>query len=252
LKGCGGFNNQQVSVKVKNTSQNAIPANSVIDISYKFGDDAVVAEQIKFSSELPAGTQFVYDFTHTLTQSEVGSKNIEFTTLYKGDMMDKVDYDIDVFEKPLIFDGKTSIGEVVYPYLLDSKVVAESYLWNTGETTQKITVNTDGTYTVTIVDANACEYTASVVVTKGVGVGDMWSSQISVYPNPSKDKINIVLPSEERDVAVEITNMDGKIVYVNANASGNIQLDITHWSRGVYVLKVSNSQNFGVYQIIKQ
>lgn len=39
------------------------------------------------------------------------------------------------------------------------------YLWNTGETTQEITVSQEGTYSCTIIDQNGCKYTDSVVVT---------------------------------------------------------------------------------------
>jgi hypothetical protein len=38
---------------------------------------------------------------------------------------------------------------------------ASSYLWSTGETTQCITINTAGTYTVTITDANGCSSSCS-------------------------------------------------------------------------------------------
>ncbi|MBL0340934.1 MAG: hypothetical protein IPP71_08405, partial [Bacteroidetes bacterium] len=40
-----------------------------------------------------------------------------------------------------------------------------SYLWNTGATTQTISVNTAGTFTVTVTDGNGCEGSASVSTT---------------------------------------------------------------------------------------
>jgi gliding motility-associated-like protein len=39
-----------------------------------------------------------------------------------------------------------------------------SYLWNTGATTQSITVNTVGTYSVTVVDSNGCSSIGSVTI----------------------------------------------------------------------------------------
>ncbi len=41
--------------------------------------------------------------------------------------------------------------------------MASSYLWSTGETTQSITVSTEGAYTVTITDANGCTATSAPV-----------------------------------------------------------------------------------------
>src|SRR5690606_32833383 len=39
-----------------------------------------------------------------------------------------------------------------------------SYVWNSGETTQTITPNESGTYSVTVVDANSCTVAGSVNV----------------------------------------------------------------------------------------
>ena len=48
--------------------------------------------------------------------------------------------------------------------------VFASYNWSTGETTQGITINGNGTYTVTVVSANGCTGTQSLVVTSGCNV----------------------------------------------------------------------------------
>lgn len=45
-----------------------------------------------------------------------------------------------------------------------SSSTAESYLWSTGDTTQSIVVDTAGSYTVTVTDANGCEGTSDPVV----------------------------------------------------------------------------------------
>ena len=53
------------------------------------------------------------------------------------------------------------------PIILNSgNTTASSYLWNTGETTNSISVNKAGTYYVTIID-NACEISDTVRVTPG-------------------------------------------------------------------------------------
>jgi len=54
--------------------------------------------------------------------------------------------------------GSTTICEGSYLTLAASP--ASNYLWNTGETTQYITVNTAGDYNVTITDATGCSPTA--------------------------------------------------------------------------------------------
>lgn len=44
--------------------------------------------------------------------------------------------------------------------------VNSSYLWSTGATTQNVSVNTGGTFTVTVTNTNGCTGTASIQVTK--------------------------------------------------------------------------------------
>lgn len=50
---------------------------------------------------------------------------------------------------------------------LDAQHAGATYLWNTTETTQTISVNTSGTYYVTVTDANACEGSDTVEVNSG-------------------------------------------------------------------------------------
>ena len=81
------------------------------------------------------------------------------------------------------FDRKDSIRVLVNPLpqpnlgndtvicsgnslLLDADVF-DSYLWSGGETTQTITVNTGGTYTVSVTDANSCIGTDDITVIIG-------------------------------------------------------------------------------------
>ena len=61
------------------------------------------------------------------------------------------------FISPVNFlPADTSICSNV-PFIVQSKIIAASYLWNTGETTNKIIVNSSGSYTLLIKDQNNCK-----------------------------------------------------------------------------------------------
>ncbi len=54
-----------------------------------------------------------------------------------------------------------------------------SYLWNTGESTQSISVSDSGTYTVTVMDANSCSNSDEVIVTVIMSPGPGWNYGIT-------------------------------------------------------------------------
>ena len=63
-----------------------------------------------------------------------------------------------------------------------------SYLWdaNTGsQTTQTATGLTDGTYSVTITDANGCQTDTSILIVVSAIVDDIIVEKFEVYPNPN-------------------------------------------------------------------
>ncbi|PZX38215.1 gliding motility-associated-like protein [Nonlabens dokdonensis] len=72
---------------------------------------------------------------------------------------------LEVLPKPVVIStpdfSKCEDDEAI----IESSSGFVSYLWNTGETTQNITVSQDGTYTVTVTDFNGCEDTTSTTVT---------------------------------------------------------------------------------------
>lgn len=88
---------------------------------------------------------------------------------------------------PIVFIGNdTSFceGEI----LLSAPAQMRSYIWNTGATSQTITVTEEGKYLVTITDANNCSNSDSINITNNC-LNDIW------IPNafsPNDDGVNDV------------------------------------------------------------
>ncbi|MDQ2180899.1 hypothetical protein, partial [Marinifilum sp. D714] len=83
------------------------------------------------------------------------------------------DVDVTVHPNPVVdlgLDQETCAGGTI---TLDADNPGSSYLWSNGATTQSVTVNASGNYSVVVTDANGCSATDDVNVT--------------VHPNPVVD-----------------------------------------------------------------
>lgn len=75
-----------------------------------------------------------------------------------------------------------------------------------------------------------------------------------VYPNPFNYSVQILLKeSNSKNIAVEIYDVAGKMLYnKNFTPSKNIQLDLSHFSSGVYLLKAISDGKLFNSKLIKR
>lgn len=67
----------------------------------------------------------------------------------------------------------------------------------------------------------------------------------TVYPNPSKGQISIVLPENESQIEqLQLFNMKGELVYETTKAIKNNFVDLSNYSTGSYVLKLKTSSKY--------
>jgi hypothetical protein len=70
------------------------------------------------------------------------------------------------------------------------------------------------------------------------------SNGITIYPNPTSDKLNISwLSSSIEKPTIKLYSMDGRQleIPIKAIADNEVQLDVTSLAKGVYTLELSNS-----------
>ncbi len=125
-----------------------------------------------------------------------------------------------------------------------------SYLWSTSDTTQTITVNTNGTYIVFVTNEFGCSNSDTIQVnfTNVIINEDGSIVIIAMYPNPSNGPINLSIQNMETDnLVVDLLDMTGRVVYNRyiGSVSGSViePFDFTSLTMGIYFLRMTANGN---------
>jgi photosystem II stability/assembly factor-like uncharacterized protein len=158
--------------------------------------------------------------------------------------------------------GNTSVcknQEITYATAAST---GSSYTWavtggsiQTGQGSNEIIVmwGNPGTGTVAVTETSAAGCTATsplltVAVDACTGITENKADELSVYPNPASDHLNVTLKAEFKTSAeITIYNSTGQLVHkfpkVNANNTNELRLDISDLNPGGYMLRIiANNQ----------
>jgi len=141
-------------------------------------------------------------------------------------------------------------------------VAPYTYSWNTGTTTEDITVGA-GFYEVLIIDANGCMVSANATINEtgvtetingqytiaeGVNqegsnsevaaVTEMETTTMNVYPNPAKDHATITWENGTIQT-IELVNMTGQVIQTIAVNAFQNNTQITGVAQGDYMVKMT-------------
>lgn len=90
----------------------------------------------------------------------------------------------------------------------------------------------------------------TMVLDHTAGIEDLKQFNFSYYPNPTKGKLHLSALENIEDV--ELVNLLGQNVLSEKLNSRNSTLDISHLTKGVYIMKLSINGAVGAYKIIKE
>ncbi|MGV4412937.1 T9SS type A sorting domain-containing protein [Chryseobacterium sp. T1] len=87
-------------------------------------------------------------------------------------------------------------------------------------------------------------YTMANYICKDLAVNDIKKDQIKIYPNPTKDILNITLDAN-KDSKATVTSLDGRQVLTTTIKNGKNQINVSNLPKGVYLLTAEGiSQKF--------
>ena len=158
---------------------------------------------------------------------------------------DSYDLDLTVKSSPRLRCSRDTIVEYGHPIQLTAWG-ADTYLWSTGETTRCITIYpiSDKTYTVTGFSSEGCSQTAEITVKVTYDAIDA-----ILFPNPAKEKITIDKPLIDE---VEVFNLFGERVDHIFAHKKKVELDVSHYDSGIYIVHVRCISNHSYQKLIIQ
>lgn len=115
--------------------------------------------------------------------------------------------------------------------IVDGDAEPYTFEWSSGETTESISVEEPGIYTVTIFDGNGCQTTASFDTEASSIYDYQIPCQWSIFPNPASKTLNI--KSDYTILQVLIIDDSGQYFLMNLQSN---TIDINHLKPGKYFI----------------
>ena len=129
-----------------------------------------------------------------------------------------------------------------------------SYTWNTGASTATISNLPVGTYSVLVEETNnpGCftwgYYT--VFGPGGSGISSVESCSFRMYPNPASNLIRFEGDTPLKEI--EVYNAEGKLILKKKIQNTEGDLDISHFAKGLYLLKINTENGPAEAKFVKE
>ncbi len=137
---------------------------------------------------------------------------------------------------------------------LSGGVPPYTVLWAHGEEGALIENLGIGTYEYTIIDANDCLLTGSVLLESTTSTRNKEQiSAISLFPNPTNQDVFVDTDIEYRDLQLSLHNALGQQVlgrHYHTFSRGTHRLSVSQLPSGIYYLSLSTPSSEGIYKVV--
>ena len=200
--------------------------------------------------------------------------NIDHTNIYNPVVSPAVDttYNVSVYvNSNLLYTNSYRVNVSQLPYAMGSyyfyypdvhfanlSTCATSYYWDFGDGNSSTDVypvhqySNIGIYTVTLIAYNSfgsdtCVFSIDVFWS---GIYEISNSEnISIYPNPTSDKLTIITPEKSE---IEIYNIQGQIIKRLNSNDNQTDIDVSGFPSAIYIIRMHTNQGVAVKKFVKQ
>ncbi|MFW6019290.1 MAG: T9SS type A sorting domain-containing protein [Bacteroidales bacterium] len=228
------------------TQNCAIEGNQTAEPTLFSFTDTVSKAEWHFGDTLAQGSDTSTNVNAAYIYPEPGQYEVWVKALHEG-MWDSINKTITVYSNPQIQLGPDTTISGSDTIVLNAGTGFEHYKWNTGDTTQTLSVYgtqlTQGshTYWVEVTDTNGCKAKAYRTITyDGVNVEEYQQKQWRVYPNPVKEDLWIEAPQPVKTkIAIKLYNIEGSLLRKkNEIIHKKTHISVKGLNKGVYWLVI--------------
>jgi hypothetical protein len=109
----------------------------------------------------------------------------------------------------------------------------------------------NGSYAV-IVEQFNCSDTSACYPIHSIGLDEYHENGLLLYPNPTKDKVHIECVNAFDIQSIRIMNSQGKQLHHLSPSGKSIDIDLSGWSKGIYLLQIQYAEGVYSYRLIKE
>jgi len=258
---------EPIYIEFENTGNMQIPAGDTIFFSYQINALPVVPDTMVLAAAIDPGSITGFTFAQTADFSNDGIYNFILTLSLENDLILANDTSqglIDNFIVDVTLPGTNDTLTVgSYPANIDAGTGTSGghpygeYSWSTGDTTQIISVNADGWYTVTVTTAedsmgNFCTAVDSVYVLLVSDINE-YEIGVNIYPNPNSGTFTMDFQGNTEGSIMTIFNTQGQIIR-SETLTGDLTkvIDLSGEAKGLYYIRIMNEEYTRIDKVIIQ
>ncbi len=203
------------------------------------GDGAVsYVWDMGVTNGVPFGPDAVGTETYTVTGTDVNECVNSASVDVTATEFDPIEITYTTIDEIFGSDGEIDItvsgGSPSYDYDWDNDGTGDF------DDAQDLTGLTSGTYIIEIIDNAGCEGSETIVVDSQVGIRESLTSEIEIYPNPTRGMVNLNL-GDFNKVSIKVISMQGDVVYKAFNVEDEIYSFMLDAKTGIYLIEVGTS-----------
>ena len=253
---CRPQNDTTVAFTLKNSGNQIIPADSLIEVSYQLDNQGRVEETINLANDMMPEDSMVYEFPQKINLTTTGSYDFTLAALTGGDMIpanNDTTFSFEVYPNPTLDLGADTLNTEL-PYTLDPGNF-EAYEWGDGSTSSAYQVQNPGTYSLTVFNQYGCSDYDQVVVTDAtdIDISHQTGYSATIYPNPAHEYLIVELEADDaKSFTLRLVSTQGHLMQNKKITleNGRIRLNTRNLARGIYYLSIKTDQHLQTRKII--